>query len=695
MNPPMPDFDLKRIIRAVGRSLVLCRLIVVAFLTQASLQPAQADGMFVAPPFVWDKHKDINEPTQKAILVFDGGHEDLMLQVKYDGPVTEFGWLVPVPNLPTVEKGSMKCFYELSQYTQKHFDNPWGHGASKGGTYGMAGIDSAAAQEPPVKVIEIKTVGAYDIAVLSTKDATALAKWLAENHFSIPTNATAIIDEYVQRHWFFVAAKVNLNRDAARLKSATEKLSAGELNPLHIRFDTEQCVYPLKISAGNGSPTEVQVYVLSPEPLLEKRMLEQKLPLIRSNDVAHAIRSAQSLKDSRARLRQMEESHGGLAMSSDKDEEKEFKLRSKELYAAPDELLPYEKVTKTDLPDCCREIPSLAAKPFWLTKQTWTFKPEEMQDLRFEPAIPCFTEKLATEYGYFAAASLASFEGEAVPALLSALQNTNPVVRVNAAEAVSAFDHGYESIKDARLTEAASGWLKDSESKVRLMAVDVLTESSNWNPKNTEVFVNMLRDPDAEVSQRVAHALSRPPIRNLEEKYIPTIQAMLKDKDLNIRISAMRSLQLLGKPAPREDLLKFFSVPDRTVVSIAFSQFNNQSTYELSNQEVIPLLKNSNVFARLLGLNILNQNANPESVELTLPLLKDAEPILRKRAAATLRALSGQHFTEEQAADWEKWWSENKNGFVVQLHPEELRPTRRNPDNSRAPNRANPRPSTP
>ena len=78
-----------------------------------------ADGCFVVPKFVWDKHKDIAEPTQKAILVYDAGQEDLILQVKYEGPVDDFGWLIPVPNLPTVQKGSMKCFYELSQYTQR------------------------------------------------------------------------------------------------------------------------------------------------------------------------------------------------------------------------------------------------------------------------------------------------------------------------------------------------------------------------------------------------------------------------------------------------------------------------------------------------------------------------------------------------------------------------------------------------
>ena len=55
----------------------------------------------------------------KAIIVHDAGREDLLLQAKYEGPLEEFGWLIPVPVLPTVEKGSMEAFYELSQLTQR------------------------------------------------------------------------------------------------------------------------------------------------------------------------------------------------------------------------------------------------------------------------------------------------------------------------------------------------------------------------------------------------------------------------------------------------------------------------------------------------------------------------------------------------------------------------------------------------
>src|SRR5712692_4229751 len=76
-----------------------------------------ADGCFV---FRWNKQKDINEPTQKAIILHDQNREDLILQVKYEGPAEDFGWLIPVPGQPEVRKGSMQPFYELSRLTQEH-----------------------------------------------------------------------------------------------------------------------------------------------------------------------------------------------------------------------------------------------------------------------------------------------------------------------------------------------------------------------------------------------------------------------------------------------------------------------------------------------------------------------------------------------------------------------------------------------
>ena len=326
MRPPELKRADKTIFMKTLTSVLLVSLIAILFV------PAKvsADGMFVVRKFVWDKHKDINEPTQKAILVYDAGREDLILQVKYEGPVDEFGWLIPVPNLPTVQNGSMKCFYELSQYTQRRFER-W-HYRSIGLFANAPSAQKIGQREPPVKVVEIKTVGAYKVAVLSTKDSDALEKWLDTNHFYFPTNKSEVIDFYVKQHWYFVAVKINLGKSFSGLPSTSSDLASGELNPLQISFASDRCVFPLKISSVNDKPSEVQVYVLSPERLLEKTMLEKEW--------------------------------GGLVNA-----------------------LPYAKVTKTDLPDCSKFIPRLRFKSWWLTKQTCTFKPEEMRDLEFEPAL--------------------------------------------------------------------------------------------------------------------------------------------------------------------------------------------------------------------------------------------------------------------------------------------------------------------
>ena len=234
-----------------------------------------ADGCFV---FEWNKEIDIHEPTQKAIIVHDQGREDLLLQVKYEGPLEEFGWLIPVPSLPTVTKGSMEPFYELSQLTQRKF------GGSP--TKGMPTLRGLSADGDEVEVVQIKTVGAYEVAVLSARDSGSLARWLQAHGYSIPDGKREIVEDYIRKGWYFIGAKIQSNQGVGfrevhktspkgsvasgkAREAVRKKLSSGELHPLLISFDTATCIYPLKISAVGGKPSEVSLYVLSGEPLLE------------------------------------------------------------------------------------------------------------------------------------------------------------------------------------------------------------------------------------------------------------------------------------------------------------------------------------------------------------------------------------------------------------------------------------------
>src|SRR5689334_2450791 len=215
-------------------------LLIAAILMFASAT-SHGDGFFV---FRWNKEKDINEPTQKAIILHDQGREDLLLQVKYEGAAEDFGWVIPVPGQPEVRKGSMEPFYELSKLTQKQFGDGTHHRSMSNG-YGGA--------EPEVKVIEVKTVGAYEVAILSSTNPSALADWLAAHQFNFPKEKQSVLDQYIQRHWFFVAARVNPDGNGfiikatgtqpSKISGATrQKLASGELHPIIISFPSEKCL---------------------------------------------------------------------------------------------------------------------------------------------------------------------------------------------------------------------------------------------------------------------------------------------------------------------------------------------------------------------------------------------------------------------------------------------------------------------
>lgn len=633
-----------------------------------------ADGCFVVPKFVWDKHKDINEPTQKAIIVHDAGREELMLQVRYDGPLEEFGWLIPVPNLPTVKKGSMECFYELSKFTQKNLEPRWQTATLSSRTH-----NGSEQQEPPVKIIEVKTVGAYDIAVLSTKDSGALENWLKANQFSFPANAAEVIDSYVRQQWYFIAVKINL-KSSSRF-STSEKLASGELHPLQISFASERCVFPLKISSLNNTPSEVQVYVLSPEPLVERKLFETEL----SGNYQWRTNRLARLAASKEHLRALGASFPGRSGRMPTNlppmyQESDYQLSSRSEINT-EKLIPYAPVGRKDIPVCTREMALLNKKgDRWLMKQTWTFKPEEMRDLEFEPAIPVFTAALADGEGAFAAANLMRLGTNGVSALIAAMQNTNPAVRAHAMSVAeemfvassnkrSADDNEENSsrrILNPELMGLLSTLLNDPDPEVRLHAVYAAENSQS--PIFFNRMVKLLHDDYAEVSE-AAQGYLRSQHDELP-KHIRLFRQMLKDTNANVQIAGFRLLTMAPAEIPREDLLALFSIPRMELAVAAMGRLKREG---ISCEEAKPLLHNSLWFARMCGLAVLMINANNQSVELAIPLPKDPLDVVRLRAHDALTDLTGQNFAADQPEQWEKWWQQNKATFTVSISPEELR----------------------
>jgi hypothetical protein len=322
----------------------------------------------------------------------------------------------------------MGCFHELSRLTQEHWPDRKDQsdrtlGAGKGDREG-------------VEVIEIKTVGAYEVAVLSCANAASLTEWLDANHFVFPKGKQGLLDTYVQKQWYFVAARINPEGSGFALRSGPQKraaiapstlskLAKGERHPLVLSFPSAKCVFPLAISAVNGKPSEVSLYVLAAEPLMSRVIFERDFEASR-RERARWLQGRPKRVEERRRFYEQMQAAGAIVVGSlqdaslDPDEEEYYEGR---------ELLKSMEVEATELPASVRELPRLGGKSWWLTKQVQTFSPEEMRDLEFELAVPFLARKPHEPDGLGPAHSLAQFGARAIPVILAGLTNSDPAQR--------------------------------------------------------------------------------------------------------------------------------------------------------------------------------------------------------------------------------------------------------------------------
>ena len=689
------------------RPLIACVTLVVV-LGQLTLLPVLADGCFV---FRWNKQADINEPTQKAIIVHDAGREDLLLQVKYEGPLQDFGWLIPVPSLPTVEKGSMKPFYELSQLTQRD----WGgfHG-------GMPmSVASLGGREETVKVIEVKTVGAYEVAVLSARDAGSVARWLKAHDYAVPQETAGIIDEYIRKGCYFIAAKINLDKPVAlqrasgtiskntspsakQRKAIKKQLSSGELHPLLISFSTPKCIFPLKISAVGGKPSEVSLYVLSAEALLDRFIFdktrqslderraewEQARPQRRKarEQCERNLRTmlvASQLSQFRSRAEWQEQPPRDwsledlIAISKEGRPPTPPSALDDEFYASPNELVQCLRVAPEQIPLCVTNLPRLKGKRWYLTKQVWTFRREEMHDLEFQPVIPLLVAALPGRAGREAAALLTRLDARADAVLVAACQSTDAQQRLNASS-------GLQELKNPSLVKPLLTLLKDDVPQVRLNALSAA--AGNWDPRFVAPLVALFRDPYPEIRQQAAGCLELHEPTNRA----PAYAAMLRDPDQEVQKCALQVLSRIHPAAiPRAELLRLLGSPRLDTVTLALGLLGGgqpfeltspppsmapgfpapKATHSLSSSEAARLTTNQLTLARLMGLRVLRENADAQAVALALPLLRDTNSIVRHRAFDLLHAVSGQDIPQDKPAKWDQWWAANKATFNATKPP--------------------------
>jgi hypothetical protein len=222
---------------------------------------AEACGCF-APP---DPTVPIVQAGERILFALKDGQVTAHIQIQYAGDAKDFGWLLPLPSVPTLELGTDELFtllygasqpkYRLTRVTEG--DCSFGFGGGRSGPQAAAGqtdaANSGSAQDPdPNSPLVIQdSIGPYDYAVLKADVKDAMFQWLTDNHYFIPTGTDATVGNYIRPGAFFLALK---------LKSGK---SAGDLQPVVVNYPSQLPMIPIILTSVAAQPNMgVQVWML-------------------------------------------------------------------------------------------------------------------------------------------------------------------------------------------------------------------------------------------------------------------------------------------------------------------------------------------------------------------------------------------------------------------------------------------------
>jgi len=214
----------------------------------------------------------------KVVMVRDGERTVINMLNDYQGALTEFAMVVPVPVV--LQKEDVKTpfravFDRLDAYSAPrlaeyydpnpcHPPRPRALNAPSAAqkSAGRAMIAEDRAEELGVRVEAQYTVGPYDIVILSANQSDGLETWLHENGYRIPAGASKALAPYIRQDMKFFVAKVNLEEHA--------KSGAHFLAPLQFSFRSEKFMLPIRLGMINArGPQDLVLWVLTKKGRVE------------------------------------------------------------------------------------------------------------------------------------------------------------------------------------------------------------------------------------------------------------------------------------------------------------------------------------------------------------------------------------------------------------------------------------------
>lgn len=219
--------------RAILKSLIALTAATIVCIFGAL--PALACGGLVAP------NGAIRLERATTLVAWHGGVEHYLTSFTYQGDVSNLGWIVPLPAIPTkIEEGGAWTLQRLGREVAPPI-------------FEREGVFAAASG---AQVIEQVQVEALDITVLKGSGQEVL-DWCASNGFSVDDDTRAHLLGYAAGSPIFMAAKYNTARARER------KQLQGDGSPVLITMPTPHLWVPLEVLALDGQQVQADLYLLT------------------------------------------------------------------------------------------------------------------------------------------------------------------------------------------------------------------------------------------------------------------------------------------------------------------------------------------------------------------------------------------------------------------------------------------------
>jgi hypothetical protein len=116
----------------------------------------------------------------------------------------------------------------------------------------------------------------YEVAVLAAGSAKALNRWMDEHGYQYPKGMDSVCEEYIEQKWCFVAVKTKVGQKGesdpkAGQREIDTKLPAGstfdgQVQGMGFRFETDELVVPMRLSAFNDGDLRNILYLVTDKP---------------------------------------------------------------------------------------------------------------------------------------------------------------------------------------------------------------------------------------------------------------------------------------------------------------------------------------------------------------------------------------------------------------------------------------------